>query len=140
MPYITIRVTNPTPVYRLTKELHFNKMQITDLTLVANSFSTNIKEILLCMDRFNTNHYLNDITQSTGIPTNNLNTSVLLAIPMIPSSIYAYSPISSFPFIYNNNDQQRIREIALKFLNNDGSVISTTDWGSTILSITMYFE
>ena len=58
MPYISLKMTQPVQTFILTRDLHFNRIKITDVTCDINGFAPLLTNVLLQLNEYNENHFI----------------------------------------------------------------------------------
>ncbi len=135
MPYISLKMTQPVQTFILTRDLHFNRIKITDVTCDINGFAPLLTNVLLQLNEYNENHFI-----FADQFNNNANTECLKNLPIIVGQKFNISPVAMGPPDYESERTQHTRYLKLKGVGTTGQAITAADWGTSELHINFYFE
>lgn len=129
-------IVSPKVTYRFTHDLKFTKIKVTEFIIQTNNIVIpNVDNILLCINDFNDNHHIFNITDG-----NALNTQFLADIPFVSNTPISYSPVNMYPADYYNPDTKSERFFKVSLKKPNGEAISSAEWGSTSAHLVLYFE
>ena len=134
MPFISFKMTAPSETFVLTKDLKFSKIKVVDVTVDTNGFNASLTNVLFSLNDLNENMFV--FTEGNR---NSLNSDYLLDLPIISGSSFHYHPVELKPYHYSGAEQS-IRYLRFKCTNDEGQVLSATDFGTTEIHFILWFE
>ena len=136
MVFISMDVNAPKVEYRFTHDIRFTKIKVTEFIIQTNNINIpNVDNLLLCINDFNDNHHIFNITDG-----NALNTQYLADIPYVSGSAIGYAPVNMYPPDYHNRDGKAERFFKVSLKKPNGEAISLAEWGSTSAHMILWFE
>lgn len=135
MVFISLKLSEPGGTFILDSKLSFNKIKVTDVTFSTNSLDSSIKNVLVCLEKYNTNQF---IFQNRA--SNAQNTNYLTDVPVIQNTPFSYSPVNMYPPDYEDPEVQHTRYLKFQIKKDDGTQISSAEWNGSIVQIILNFQ
>eukprot|EP00756_Hemistasia_phaeocysticola_P055453 Hpha_TRINITY_DN31399_c0_g1::TRINITY_DN31399_c0_g1_i1::g.194558::m.194558 len=130
--FISQKLTEPGGTFSLDSKLSFRKIKVTDVTFSTNALDPSINNVLVCLDKYSTNQFI-----FQNRLTNPLNTLYLVDVPVIQGTRFSYNPVNMYPPDFEDEETQHTRTLKFQIKKDDGTQISTAEWGSSVIQLIM---
>ena len=135
MVFISLKLYEAGGTFILDSKLAFKKIKMTDATFSTNNLDASIDNVLVCLEKYNTNQFIFQSRTSQA-----QNTLYLADVPVIKGTPFSFSPVAMSPPDYQDEETQFTRYLKFQIKKDNGEQLSNAEWGSSVCQLILNFE